>query len=283
MNVAGIACNHLNSFPIPVCPRPSIPASPRLEVVKDFVTELASSRMRQDTSLPEEWLSEHIGVATVIAKRPGFARYLNRNPDQVEKLMQGPGEARQVIKEAAIKGAQILTHDASPITDEWLDEHRGAAMFLAKHPGFAAYLNRNTEQAKRFMEGPEEAKAVIKEASLEIAGALIDDDSPITDDWLAEHPGAAAILVRNPGLTRYLNEKPEQAERLMEGPEEAGEVIKEAALEGACALMDDDSPITDEWLSKHMGTAFFLAKHPGFASYLNKNPEEAGKFIGAKG
>ena len=267
---------NMNLLKAPMCRR-ILP--PQREVIKDFVVEVASSIISDDSPITDKWLSKHPEVAAIIARNPGFARYLNENPDQAERLMEGRAEAREVIKEAAMKGACALIDDDLPITDEWLSEHPGAAAIIAKHPGFAYYLNENPDQAERLMEGRAEAREVVKEAALEGACALIDDDSPITDEWLSEHPGAAAIIVRNPRFARYLNENPDQAERVMEGGAEAKEVIKEVALEGACALIDDDSPITDEWLSEHLGAAAIIAKHPGFAYYLNENPDQAEKFI----
>jgi hypothetical protein len=187
------------------------------EVIKDYVVELASSKMSHNSPITDEWLSGNIGAARFIARYPGFAAgYLNENPDQAQRIVDNPDEAEAVLNEAIVERVSALLADDSPITDEWLSDNIGTARFIARHADFAAgYLNENPDQAQRIVDNPDDAVAILNEAIVEHASTLLADDSPITDEWLSDNIEAARVIARHAGLAKYLNENPDQAGRFM--------------------------------------------------------------------
>ena len=186
---------------------------PQRETFKDFVVEIASSKLSEDSPISDKWLSEHFEEAKFIKRRGRFARHLNKNPDLAERFMENP---KEVIKEALVERASTLIDDDSPITDEWLSEHLKEARLIARRRYFAEYLDENPDKAERFMEGLAEAEEVRKEADVERASTLIDDDSPITDEWLSEHLEEARFIARHGHFAEYLSEKPDEAEKFID-------------------------------------------------------------------
>jgi len=91
---------------------------------------------------------------------------------------------------------------------------------------------------------PENKQEVVKDYVVKIAGDLLNDESPIQDEWLSENIWKSKFIAKHPALAEYLNENPDQAQRIVDNPQETVEVLKEAVVHQADELLNDDSPIT---------------------------------------
>ena len=159
---------------------------------------------------------------------------------------------------------------------------------LYQHPlsaaiNFSKYLDLTHGFTKRLDEGQENVTDSRAEIMVNRASELLSEDSPMTADWPSEHLRAAKLITNFPELAQHLNQNPDLAQRFMQSIEEVktilGGFFDEKASELAGQFLNDDSPITYDWLYENLGAANFIAKHPRFAAYLNENLEQADKFV----
>jgi hypothetical protein len=121
--------------------------------------------------------------------------------------------------ENIVNFAREFLGDDSPMTSEWLSEHLGVSKLISTFPEFASYLNENSDLALNFMKALEEVKSTLadffNQNTVERASELLSDDTPISDEWLAENIDAAHLIAANPAFAIYLQENIEQAEKFV--------------------------------------------------------------------
>jgi len=143
--------------------------------------------------------------------------------DGINQHAERTDAASEIISDSTTENivnyANELLADDSPMTSDWLIQHLGVARLISAFPEFASYLNENSDLAINFMKSLEEVKSTLEvffnENTVEKASEFLSDDSPITDEWLAENLNASHFIATHPAFAAYLQENIEQAEKFI--------------------------------------------------------------------
>jgi hypothetical protein len=171
----------------------------------------------------EKTMPELILDASLDSNSQALAAGLFENLDSTIQNEERTGAESDIIVESPteniINYAKEHLSDDSPMTFDWLSKHLGVTRLISAFPEFASYLNENSDLAVNFMKSLEEVKATLEnfftENAVEKASEFLSDDSPITDEWLAENISAAHFIARHGNFATYLNENVEQAEKFI--------------------------------------------------------------------
>ncbi len=190
------------------------------------------------------------------------------------------------LEETVSRALENLDDD-SVITEEWLTDNPPAAQMIADNKILTDYLNDNPDAAEEFIAGKAEGQAVIEAAItdnlLRRAVEQLDQETPITEEWLSDNLDIAGLIADKTGFADYLNENTEQAQALMEETETVKDILKdmfeEQVISNVANFFDGSSSVTEEWMNENFGTTLFLSNHPGFSQYLSSNPDQAENFV----
>jgi hypothetical protein len=140
-----------------------------------------------------------------------------------DDLMTTENGASEIISDSTTEKIVNYTHgllaEDSPLSADWLSKHLGVARLIYAFPEFASYLNENSDVAIDFMKSLEEVRSTIEDYfnknAVEKAGEFLSDNSPITEEWLAENISAAHLIANYSAFAAYLSENIEQAEKFI--------------------------------------------------------------------
>jgi hypothetical protein len=140
-----------------------------------------------------------------------------------DDLMPIEDGASEIISHSTTEKIVNYTHgllaEDSPLSVDWLSKHLGVTRLIYAFPEFESYLNENSDLAIDFMKSLEKVSSTIEDYfnknAVEKAGEFLSDNSPITDEWLAENFSAAHLIANHPAFAAYLSENIEQAEKFI--------------------------------------------------------------------